>query len=61
MSMTKKERKETIVKVSRLLRSGIETGNKEHITEAFRWLDDLMADHGVFVLDDEMPRFPSDA
>ena len=59
MSMAKKERKDLIIKIQTLLRSGIIQGKNEQIIEAYRWIEDLLADHGVFVLDDVLPQFPS--
>ena len=59
--MNKKETKETLIKVQVLLRSGILQGKKELITEAYRWLEDLLSGYGVFVMDDELPKFPIDA
>ena len=59
--MNKKETKDTLIKVQVLLRSGILQGKKEQITEAYRWLEDLLSGYGVYVMDDELPKFPIDA
>lgn len=59
MAMSKKERKDLITKIQTYLRSGIIQGKNEQIIESYRWLEDLLADHGVFVLEDSLPKFPT--
>lgn len=58
MGMPKTERKYLIIKIQTYLRSGILTNNKEQIVEAYRWIEDLLNDHGVYTLDDSLPQFP---
>lgn len=57
--MTKKERKDTLLRVAEYLRAGITQNSQAHTLEAFRWLEDLLSDHGVYSLG-EMPRFPAE-
>jgi hypothetical protein len=54
---SKKERKEFIVKIHAVLREGIKTNNKQRILDAYQMIDELMMDHGVFMLNDTV-RFP---
>ena len=61
MSLTKKERKELVLEIHVLLRSGIATDNKEQIINSYRLLEDLLADHGIYMLNSELPKFPNNA
>lgn len=59
MSMTKNERKQTLLIIEGHLAIGIKANNQHHISEAYRHLEDLLSDAGVFRLS-EFPKFPEE-
>lgn len=59
--MNKQQRKDSLVKASTLLRSGIVLGNKQHIIEAHQHVEDLLNAHGVFSMNDHTTQFPDNS
>lgn len=55
--MSKADRKNKLLIIEGNLAIGIRANNQHHILEAYRHLEDLLSDAGVFRLS-ELPKFP---